>query len=520
MNLLKNLPLSQKLYGLVAFFVIALVLVGVMGITQMRSVSEEQRRMYANTVVPLRQVVDAGRQAAVHFRRMYPYILKDDPKSRKETIDLNENSEADVLKAIAFLSERAPTAEIKETGAKLADKWKQYKGSVGTLYAAAAAGNPDAAMDELKTHTDGLHVEVRNLMIQAGKLQESVAKEDTERVAATVDRTAKNITILIGLCILIGVGFGLALIRFVKGQLGGDPAQAVETAKRIAGGNLSNQVVLKPSDSTSLLFQLEKMRFDLSAIFKSVRQSAETVAVASNEISSGTNNLSERTEQQASALEETAASMAQLGTSASQNAESAKAARQLASTASALTVKAGDMVSEVVKTMKGINDSSTQIANIIGVIDSIAFQTNILALNAAVEAARAGEQGRGFAVVASEVRSLAQRSAEAAKEIKTLIKASTDSVAEGAHVVDRTGGTMAELVDSIREVSDIVGEISTASSQQSTGVRQVGEAITQMDETTQQNAALVEESAAAVESLKDQAAQLVAAVSVFRINAS
>jgi methyl-accepting chemotaxis protein-1 (serine sensor receptor) len=259
------------------------------------------------------------------------------------------------------------------------------------------------------------------------------------------------------------------------------------------------------------------MQTSLSRVVSNVRNNAHSVASASAQIAQGNNDLSARTEQQASALEETSASMEELNSTVQANADNARQANQLAVSASTVAVQGGDVVAEVVTTMKGINDSSKKIADIIGVIDGIAFQTNILALNAAVEAARAGDQGRGFAVVASEVRSLAQRSAEAAKEIKGLIHASVERVEQGTMLVDKAGATMTEVVASIRRVTDIVGEISAASNEQSMGVSQVGEAITQMDQATQQNAALVEQSAAAADSLKKQAQQLVEAVAVFQL---
>ncbi|MDP3823988.1 MAG: methyl-accepting chemotaxis protein [Burkholderiales bacterium] len=249
-----------------------------------------------------------------------------------------------------------------------------------------------------------------------------------------------------------------------------------------------------------------------------VQRSSSSIEVASVEIASGNQDLSSRTEQQASALEETAASMEQLGSTVRQNADNAKQANQLAMGASTVAIKGGEVVGQVVETMKGINDASKKISDIIGVIDGIAFQTNILALNAAVEAARAGEQGRGFAVVASEVRSLAQRSAEAAKEIKGLIGTSVERVEQGTLLVDQAGVTMTEIVTAIKRVTDIMGEISSASTEQSAGVAQVGEAVTQMDQATQQNAALVEESAAAAESLKVQAQQLVQVVALFKLS--
>jgi methyl-accepting chemotaxis protein-1 (serine sensor receptor) len=250
-----------------------------------------------------------------------------------------------------------------------------------------------------------------------------------------------------------------------------------------------------------------------------VRSSADSIAMASAEIAHGNNDLSRRTESQASSLEETAASMEELNSTVRRNADNATEANRLADSASTVAMRGGEVVVQVVETMKSINDSSRRIADIIGVIDGIAFRTNILALNAAVEAARAGERGRGFAVVASEVRSLASRSADAAKEIKALISASVDRVETGSALVDRAGVTMSEVVDSIRRVADIVGEISTASSEQSVGVAQVSEAVMQLDQATQQNAALVQESAAAAGSMKFQADRLVEAVSVFRIKA-
>jgi methyl-accepting chemotaxis protein len=260
-----------------------------------------------------------------------------------------------------------------------------------------------------------------------------------------------------------------------------------------------------------------QMQRRLQEVVATVRSNADSVATASAQIAQGNADLSQRTEEQASAIEETAASMEQLNSTVSQNAENARQANQLAQGATDVAMRGGDVVAQVVATMRGINDGSRRIADIIGVIDGIAFQTNILALNAAVEAARAGEAGRGFAVVAGEVRSLAQRAAAAAKEIKTLITASVEQVERGTGLADQAGATMQEVVAAIQRVSDLMGEISAASNEQSAGVAQVGEAVSQMDQVTQQNAALVEESAAAAESLKQQAQQLLQTVSVFKV---
>lgn len=313
---------------------------------------------------------------------------------------------------------------------------------------------------------------------------------------------------------LILATLGVQFVRSIVGPL----KQAVSFAEQISAGDLTQTLDVRGRDETAQMLQaLQRMKAQFAKVVSNVRLNAESVATASAQIAQGNNDLSSRTEEQASALEETAASMEQLSSTVKQNADNAKRANQLALGASTVAIRGGEAVDQVVTTMKGINDSSKKIADIIGVIDGIAFQTNILALNAAVEAARAGEQGRGFAVVASEVRSLASRSAGAAKEIKSLIGASVERVEQGAALVDQAGVTMVEVVAAIKRVTEIVSEISTASTEQSTGVGQVGEAVTQMDQATQQNAALVEESAAAAESLKTQAQQLVQAVAVFRL---
>jgi methyl-accepting chemotaxis protein len=308
--------------------------------------------------------------------------------------------------------------------------------------------------------------------------------------------------------------------RWIASRLGAEPHVVVGVVRKVAQGDLALTIVNESRDPHSLMAELQGMVKGFSQSVTQVRSSAESVASASAQIAQGNNDLSHRTEQQASSLEETAASMEQLSATVTQNADNARKANQLAASASVVAQKGGEVVGQVVTTMDAINASSKKIRDIIGVIDGIAFQTNILALNAAVEAARAGEQGRGFAVVAAEVRSLAGRSADAAKEIKALIGASVARVEQGSALVNQAGSTMAEVVASIRRVTDIVREISATSVEQSSGVMQVGAAITQMDQATQQNAALVEESAAAADSLKIQAGQLVDAVAVFKLGST
>jgi methyl-accepting chemotaxis protein-2 (aspartate sensor receptor) len=328
-------------------------------------------------------------------------------------------------------------------------------------------------------------------------------------------RSIRNMFALAGV-VLILVTAGLLLVM-VK-RLISTPLQNVqEAASRIAGGDLTVQLKAQSQDEIGNLVEaINRIGSGLAGVVAAVREGSESVANASSEIAQGNQDLSMRTEQQASALQQTASSMATLSSTVNHNVDNARQANQMAVNASDVALRGGQVMDEVVQTMKGINQSSARIADIIGVIDGIAFQTNILALNAAVEAARAGEQGRGFAVVASEVRSLAGRSAEAAKEIKSLIDDSVSRVEQGTKLVNQAGETMTEVVASIRRVNDIMGEITAASSEQSAGVHQVSDAVNQMDQTTQQNAALVEEMAAAASSLRNQAGELVNTVAVFR----
>ena len=329
--------------------------------------------------------------------------------------------------------------------------------------------------------------------------------------------TRNLVLALLSVSIAVGAWLAWAITRSITLPV----SKAVRLAERVASGDLANAMQSESGDEIGqLLRAMTTMNDSLVKVVSNVRAGSESVATASAEIAQGNHDLSARTESQASALEETAASMEELSAQVKHNADNARQANQLAVSASTVALKGGEVVGRVVDTMKEINHASRKISEIIGVIDGIAFQTNILALNAAVEAARAGDQGRGFAVVASEVRSLAGRSAEAAKEIKSLISASVEKVGQGTAQVDEAGTTMTEVVNSIRRVSDLVGEISSASTEQAAGVAQVGEAVTQMDQATQQNAALVEQMAAAASSLRSQSGELVATVAAFKLGAN
>ncbi len=354
---------------------------------------------------------------------------------------------------------------------------------------------------------------------------EALVDYQKAQTQATVDgslrRVAEDGVAMLVLTLLAAALGGLVawmITRTVKQQLGGEPSYAAGVARQIAQGDLSVRVQLAPGDTSSLLHAMEDMRAGLARVVADVRQSSESIATGASQIASGNADLSQRTEEQASNLEQTAASMEEMNATVKLNADTVRTATQLAASSSQAATGGGKIVDRVVATMEQITASSRKIEDIIGVIDSIAFQTNILALNAAVEAARAGEQGRGFAVVASEVRSLAQRSAGAAKEIKALIGESVSKVDEGSGLVGETGSAMKDIVQQAQRVADLIGEIGAATAEQADGVAQVGDAVVQLDQVTQQNAALVEESAAAAASLNAQAARLVDLVSLFKLD--
>jgi len=382
-------------------------------------------------------------------------------------------------------------------------------------FAAMAHSDRKAAIAVLLGEAGPASSAWQNKMEEYVTLQQKKSRQDEDAAEHTYNSARTLMTVLAVGAVVLGALAAWSTSRAITGPI----ASAVRVAQTVASGDLSSQIAVESTNETGQLLQaLKDMNTSLVDIVGRVRSGTDTIATATGEIASGNMDLSARTEQQASSLEETAASMEELTATVKQNAENARQANEMAIAASDVAVKGGAAVSEVVQTMGAINAASRKIVDIIGVIDGIAFQTNILALNAAVEAARAGEQGRGFAVVASEVRNLAQRSAAAAKEIKTLIGDSVVQVERGAGLVDQAGVTMHAVVDSIRRVTDIMGEITAANSEQTGGIEQINIAIAQMDEVTQRNAALVEEAAAAAGSLQEQADLLTGAVSVFKLS--
>ena len=404
-------------------------------------------------------------------------------------------------------SEKALLANIAKVDGEVDAAFKEAMGQV-------LAFNSEGAAKVIATRIDPLNKKTLADINKLLDLQHVAQQSFMDGSLAADARLMLVLFILGGAAVAIGAWCAIFITRSITVPLSG----ALAVAQKVAAGELTSRVVVEGKDETSALQQaLKDMNESLVKTVSDVRNGTETITVASREIASGNADLSARTETQASSLEETASSMEELTSTVKQNADNARQANQLAVSASSVAQQGGKVVAQVVDTMGSIKDSSRKIVDIIGVIDGIAFQTNILALNAAVEAARAGEQGRGFAVVASEVRNLAQRSAGAAKEIKGLIGDSVDKVDAGSRLVDEAGQTMGLIVTSIRQVADIMGEITAATQEQSHGIEEVNQAIAQMDQMTQQNAALVEEAAAAAESMQDQAQKLADAVSIFKL---
>ncbi|MGQ5463381.1 methyl-accepting chemotaxis protein [Ramlibacter sp. MAHUQ-53] len=514
------MTLGQRL-GLAFTLMLGLTLgVGGLGAERLSRVSASAAETDARWLPRINAVNDL-RTAANRIRRTEAdHVMAATPAQKADIEKRLAGFNADFLKKDKAYDDIAAPGEERAGFEAYARDRARYLAAQDKLLALSRDGAGDAARalydGESRAAFDAMIVDLRTV----AAVNEKGSKAAAATARDTYAQAQRWLLAMLVLAIAMAAVLGVWIVRGITRQLGAEPAEAAALARRVADGDLSAPITLRNGDSASLMAALKRMQDSLAAIVHNVRSGAEGVATASAQISQGTTDLSSRTEEQASALEQTSASMKELASTVEQNAANAQQGSRLASEASGVAQRGGEVVRQVVETMKGINDSSRQIADIISVIDGIAFQTNILALNAAVEAARAGEQGRGFAVVAGEVRTLAQRSAEAAKQIKDLITTSVERVGEGSALVDQAGTTMGEVVDAIQRVSDLMASISRASTEQSAGVAQIGEAVNQMDTTTQQNAALVEESAAASDSLQSQARNLVGVVSVFRLAAT
>ena len=514
----KNLTIKSRLAIVISFLLTALLVVGGMGLYGMNKSNEGLRTVYEDRTVALGQVAHV--QALILDERLQLSLAILDPseseiKRQTELVEKHIEEAGDIWSTFAATS---MTPEEKALASKFeADHGHFVVEGLMPVINLLRGGRIDAAKLVNEQKLDELYAPVRDEIDALSKLQENEAKAEYENAQSRY-ATIRNISIGLALfAFVVASLIGLVVTRSITREIGGEPDYASDIVRQVAEGNLTVQVQVRSGDATSLLASLKGMVNRLSELISDVRGTTESITVASQEIAQGNSDLSQRTEEQASSLEETASSMEELTSTVRQNAENAKQANQLATNASDIAVKGGKAVGDVVETMASISESSKKIVDIISVIEGIAFQTNILALNAAVEAARAGEQGRGFAVVAGEVRNLAQRSAAAAKEIKTLIDDSVNKVDAGSKQVDQAGATMTEIVQAVKRVTDIMAEIAAASNEQGAGIEQVNQAITQMDEVTQQNAALVEEAAAAAEAMEEQAKDLYAAVGVFKV---
>ncbi|MFY3864237.1 chemotaxis protein [Achromobacter xylosoxidans] len=514
-NLFGNLSIGTRLtlgFGTVLALLLALTGLSQYELTHIGGINRaitEQTWAKANAI----NIIDVTTRA--NARANLELIVNADPRTAETLFARIDTNRKTIDQALETLRPLFRTEDERQKLRLLEDVRGRYVKSFQGVGALLKRGERDAARQRLLEETLPLLDGLQDRVIEISRIQSAEmvdAGADSQRV---IDNAGMLNLILSGLAVVLGGLFAWRVSKSITAPL----AQAVSVAETVARGDLRQPILAVTRDETGrLLRALHDMQDKLAGAVRTIRAGSETISSAAGQIAAGNTDLSSRTEEQAASLEETAASMEELASTVKQNADNARQANQLAASASEVAQRGGAVVSAVVSTMGDISASSRKISEIVSVIDGIAFQTNILALNAAVEAARAGEQGKGFAVVAGEVRSLAQRSAQAAREVKTLIEASVSKVAEGAGQAENAGTTMQEVVASVKRVTDIMGEIAAASQEQASGIEQVNRAVSQMDEVTQQNAALVEEAAAAAGSMQDQAHALVRAVGVFRLS--
>ena len=514
MNFLTRLKIGPRLALAFATLVALMLITIAVGFMRLNDVNDVAQQLIIEDVVKLNSALSISALTRGNASRVLEATLTPDAQAQQRVFAIIDKQRQDVDAELATLDKLLQLPEGKALLAEVVATRTRYVTSANESLALVRGDQQDAARTKVVEETLPLLEPLRTAIDKLVTLERQVIETSGRDIEASHHAGQTWMAALGAVAVVTALTLGVLIARSITVPM----QQALDAAERVAAGNLRRDIAATGHDEISrLLAAMQTMQLSLRRIVGQVRSGVESVSTASAQIAVGNADLSQRTEEQAANLEQTAASMEELTTTVQHNTDTARQASQMAQAASAAAAQGGQVVADVVTTMGQISENSRRIGDIIGVIDGIAFQTNILALNAAVEAARAGEQGRGFAVVASEVRSLAQRSADAAREIKSLIGASVDRVETGSNQVSEAGRAIENIIGQVGRVNDLVGEISTASIEQSRGIGQIGEAVAQLDRVTQQNAALVEESAAAAESLKDQANRLVQTVAVFEM---